>query len=632
MSSLGGSSSWGKRLRIASTVSSVSSTDSVVCESQATLSGSRTSIASTSSGPSTSWMCRAPRPRCPRPPRGPRGRSAGCRSRRSANRFASWCTLVTSGQVASIVFRPRACGLLRARPARRRGRRRRPWRPRAPRRSPRRRSRRALEVGDHVLVVHDLLAHVDGRAVEVERLLHRDHRPVDAGAVAARARPGARRARPPSGGRTARRTQVSGHDAQSVGRAQPLGCRHGPRRPRPEQPAPVRQIAQAIGGWIDRLGAVWVEGQVAQISRRPGMATVFLTLRDPVADISVARSPAPPASSTRCPLRWSRARSVVVPRQADVLRQPRHALRSSAARSAWSASASCWPGSSGAGSCWPPRACSPPSASGRCRSSPRRVGLVTAPELAPPSATCSRTPAGAGRRCGSRSGTPRCRAERRRARSSRRSQRLDRDPDVDVIVIARGGGSVEDLLPFSDEALIRAVSRCARRWSARSATSPTARCSTWSPTCAPRRRPTPPSGSCRTSPRRRQRVPQMRERGRLAVRAMLEPRAAAASPRSASPTRAWPTRATWLVERSREVDAPARPGPSYRRATGSTGLATTSATSWPGCAHCPRSRRSPRLRGAADRRRRRASPTVGHRSRPATCSTSAWPTAGSAPP
>src|SRR6201999_3666620 len=37
---------------------------------------------------------------------------------------------------------------------------------------------------------------------------------------------------------------------------------------------------------------------------------------------------------------------------------------------------------------------------------------------------------------------------------------LDRDPAVEVIVLARGGGSAEDLLPFSDEALCRAVSVC----------------------------------------------------------------------------------------------------------------------------------------------------------------------------
>jgi exodeoxyribonuclease VII large subunit len=37
---------------------------------------------------------------------------------------------------------------------------------------------------------------------------------------------------------------------------------------------------------------------------------------------------------------------------------------------------------------------------------------------------------------------------------------LDRDGDVDVIVVARGGGSVEDLLPFSDEGLLRAVAKC----------------------------------------------------------------------------------------------------------------------------------------------------------------------------
>jgi exodeoxyribonuclease VII large subunit len=39
-------------------------------------------------------------------------------------------------------------------------------------------------------------------------------------------------------------------------------------------------------------------------------------------------------------------------------------------------------------------------------------------------------------------------------------RRLGEEPQVDVIVLARGGGSFEDLLPFSDERLVRAVAGC----------------------------------------------------------------------------------------------------------------------------------------------------------------------------
>ena len=53
-------------------------------------------------------------------------------------------------------------------------------------------------------------------------------------------------------------------------------------------PVPVRVVAMKIGRWINRLGEVWVEGQIAQLTRRPGVSTQFLTLRDTDANISLS--------------------------------------------------------------------------------------------------------------------------------------------------------------------------------------------------------------------------------------------------------------------------------------------------------------------------------------------------------
>ena len=52
-----------------------------------------------------------------------------------------------------------------------------------------------------------------------------------------------------------------------------------------EAPVPVRTVLQLVGGWVSRLGRIWVDGEIAELARRGG--TVFLTLRDPAAAVSV---------------------------------------------------------------------------------------------------------------------------------------------------------------------------------------------------------------------------------------------------------------------------------------------------------------------------------------------------------
>jgi exodeoxyribonuclease VII large subunit len=61
----------------------------------------------------------------------------------------------------------------------------------------------------------------------------------------------------------------------------------------PENPQPLRKVTHLVRGWIERLGAVWVEAQLIEINRRSGSRIIFLTLRDKLADVSVAVTVSP---------------------------------------------------------------------------------------------------------------------------------------------------------------------------------------------------------------------------------------------------------------------------------------------------------------------------------------------------
>ncbi|HET8559340.1 MAG TPA: exodeoxyribonuclease VII large subunit [Marmoricola sp.] len=222
----------------------------------------------------------------------------------------------------------------------------------------------------------------------------------------------------------------------------------------PEHPAPVRQIAQAIAGWIDRLGAVWVEGQLTQLSRRDGMSTVFMTLRDRVADLSVTLTcPRTVVDSLPTPLVHGahivvhakpsfypnrgtlslQVREIRLVGEGELLARLERRRQLLAAEGLFAADLK-----------------------RPLPFLPRCIGLVTAQNSAAERDVLENA----------RRRWPGVRfAVRHSAMQGMHAARdvmeavtaLDADPSVDVIVVARGGGSLEDLLPFSDEALIRRV-------------------------------------------------------------------------------------------------------------------------------------------------------------------------------
>ena len=64
----------------------------------------------------------------------------------------------------------------------------------------------------------------------------------------------------------------------------------------------MRVIAHAVRSWVERLGAVWVEAQLIEINRRSGTRTIFLTLRDKLAEVSVSVTTSPTTLDSAGPL------------------------------------------------------------------------------------------------------------------------------------------------------------------------------------------------------------------------------------------------------------------------------------------------------------------------------------------
>ena len=47
-------------------------------------------------------------------------------------------------------------------------------------------------------------------------------------------------------------------------------------------------ISEAIGDYLGRLGPVWIEGELSEVTVRPGAQMVFMKLRDTSADMSIS--------------------------------------------------------------------------------------------------------------------------------------------------------------------------------------------------------------------------------------------------------------------------------------------------------------------------------------------------------
>ena len=222
-----------------------------------------------------------------------------------------------------------------------------------------------------------------------------------------------------------------------------------------EAPATVRVVSEAIKEYVERLGPIWIEGEISELNERSGMMA-FMRLRDPSVDMSI---------SVMC------HKSVI----AAVKPLPDNARIVMYAKPSWYTK------------------------NGSLSFSAREIRQVGVGELLARLEALKNLLAGEGlfnsdRKvalpllpkvigliCGRNTDAEKDVVENAKRRwpsvqfeirevtvqgaaavseVSEALRELEANPDVEVIIITRGGGSFEDLLPFSDEGLVRLAASC----------------------------------------------------------------------------------------------------------------------------------------------------------------------------
>jgi exodeoxyribonuclease VII large subunit len=222
-----------------------------------------------------------------------------------------------------------------------------------------------------------------------------------------------------------------------------------------ESPAPVRVVSEAIKEYVERLGPIWIEGEISELNERSG-GMAFMRLRDTSVDMSL---------SVMC---YKNVLAAVQPLPANA-RVVIHAKASWFTKNGSLTMSAKEIRQVGVGELLARlEALKGVLAAEGLFSADRKVALPLLPRKV-------------GLICGRNTDAEKDVVENARRRwpavefeirevavqgaaavveVSEALRELESIEDVDVIIITRGGGSFEDLLPFSDESLVRLAASC----------------------------------------------------------------------------------------------------------------------------------------------------------------------------